>query len=319
MKNILIFRYAAALLPLLAATLAGCSDWTEPEPLKIELQGPESKDPAAYESYVQGLRNYKSQSHAIVYARHDNAPAVSTSEKDFLRLLPDSLDMVSLRNPDALSAADIEDMPALRRKGTKVLYYIDYDRISSEAGSGVIAALGAYMDGMAGRMGQYGFDGIAVGGTYPEGVDDAGMALHVQAAALLASRLGTLAGGATGKPLLFEGDPLFWAAADRAAFDYFVLPTASAENMLGLQIEVQRAAQAGVGAKKLVLAASVRGSVTDLQNVAQNAVSQTAQMVASDELAGLAVYDIGDDHYVPAGNYLITRGAIQLLNPAPVK
>ncbi len=68
----------------------------------------------------------KQRKHAVVYARLDNAPEVSTGEKDFLRALPDSIDIVTMRNADRLSEYDREDMKLVREDyGTKVLYYID--------------------------------------------------------------------------------------------------------------------------------------------------------------------------------------------------
>lgn len=64
--------------------------------------------------------------HALVYARLDNAPEVSSSEKDFLRALPDSIDLVSMRNAGRLSGFDREDMKLVRTDyGTRVLYYVE--------------------------------------------------------------------------------------------------------------------------------------------------------------------------------------------------
>lgn len=61
----------------------------------------------------------------------------SSSEKDFLRALPDSIDLVSMRNAGRLSGFDREDMKLVRTDyGTRVLYYVD-----ASAAEGLNAAL----------------------------------------------------------------------------------------------------------------------------------------------------------------------------------
>ena len=63
----------------------GCDDWTEMEIHDSEINGFKEQNPEQYAAYTQKLRAYKAAKHALVYARLDNAPEVSSSEKDFLR------------------------------------------------------------------------------------------------------------------------------------------------------------------------------------------------------------------------------------------
>ena len=101
-----------------------CDDWTEMEIHDSEINGFKEQNPEQYAAYTQKLRAYKAAKHALVYARLDNAPEVSSSEKDFLRALPDSIDLVSMRNAGRLSGFDREDMKLVRTDyGTRVLYY----------------------------------------------------------------------------------------------------------------------------------------------------------------------------------------------------
>ena len=67
-----------------------------------QVNGFKEQNPQEYAAYTQNLRAYKATKHAVVYARLDNAPEVSTGEKDFLRALPDSIDIVTMRNADRL-------------------------------------------------------------------------------------------------------------------------------------------------------------------------------------------------------------------------
>ena len=81
-----------------------------------QVNGFKEQNPQEYAAYTQNLRAYKATKHAVVYARLDNAPEVSTGEKDFLRALPDSIDIVTMRNADRLSEYDREDMRIMVRK-----------------------------------------------------------------------------------------------------------------------------------------------------------------------------------------------------------
>ena len=110
----------------LSVAAVGCDDWTEMEIHDSQVNGFKEQNPQEYAAYTQNLRAYKATKHAVVYARLDNAPEVSIGEKDFLRALPDSIDIVTMRNADRLSEYDREDMKLVREDyGTKVLYYID--------------------------------------------------------------------------------------------------------------------------------------------------------------------------------------------------
>ena len=85
-------------LCLLAATFASCEDWNETEAVKQKVERPEDQNPELWAEYTAALRDYKQSEHFIVYARLFNSPQPGTSEKDFMRCLPDSLDIVSLTN-----------------------------------------------------------------------------------------------------------------------------------------------------------------------------------------------------------------------------
>ena len=93
-------------LCLLAATFASCEDWNETEAVKQKVERPEDQNPELWAEYTAALRDYKQSEHFIVYARLFNSPQPGTSEKDFMRCLPDSLDIVSLTNADNFSKYD---------------------------------------------------------------------------------------------------------------------------------------------------------------------------------------------------------------------
>lgn len=106
------------ILPVAALLLAAaCSDWTETESVENSVRKPWEQDPALWADYTAALRAYKQSEHYLSYARLYNSPAKAASEQDFMRCLPDSLDIVTLTNADNFSAYDAEDMAVMRERG----------------------------------------------------------------------------------------------------------------------------------------------------------------------------------------------------------
>ena len=105
MKKIGIYLSIAALL-----LTAGCSDWTQMEPVDQQPVRPSEQNPELWAQYTAALRAYKASDHTLVVASFENGSTTPTSEKDCLRSLPDSLDAVSLTNADHFSAYDAEDL-----------------------------------------------------------------------------------------------------------------------------------------------------------------------------------------------------------------
>ena len=288
-------------LCLLAATFASCEDWNETEAVKQKVERPEDQNPELWAEYTAALRDYKQSEHFIVYARLFNSPQPGTSEKDFMRCLPDSLDIVSLTNADNFSKYDAEDMPAMREKGTKVLYQVDYAGRSGELTDETKLA----------AVEKNGLDGYSF-----TGIPNAGDAATATAAALIVERLS--AAKTEGQLLVFEGNPLFLTEDALSKVDYVVLDTEATENVTDLKMQVLNATgYAGVPATKLLLAAAAGAPLYD-ENVEEHAaITEMAERVVSlGPLAGLGTYDIYNDYYDLDMNYKLVRNAIQTLNPS---
>lgn len=266
-----------------AAAFSSCDDWTEAESVDIDASRPDAKDPAAWAAYTATVRAYKATDHTLVYACLLNAPAVSTSERDFLRSLPDSVDIVSLQN--APSEADLADLPLMHELGTRVLYPL---RPGDDASLAALA------------VSRHGFDGVAL--------------LAERPFADLSATLQTL-----GKPglLVYEGDPSGLAAADLAAFDRVVLPTAQLIYQSDMDLLLDNAALAGLAPGKLIFAVTPGAVLRDYRNRKQDAMTFGTQITTSNGLGGIGLYDIGRDYYHVALNYLRTRELIARLNLTP--
>lgn len=302
MKQTSIYRLILPVVVLLLG--ASCSDWTETENIENTVLKPWEQDPALWADYMAALRTYKASEHYLSYARLHNSPSPAASEQDFMRCLPDSLDIVTLTNADNFSAYDAEDLAAMHEKGTKVLYQVDYAARKAEF-SGE-ATLKTYLDGVIAAVAANGLDGYSF---TADPLDAAATATIV--ATLSAAR-------SDGQLLVFEGNPLSVAEADRAKLDFVVLDTEKAENTTEVLLQVLNATgYAGIAPEKLLLAAEIDAPLQDEDRTEYAAVELMARCVVEyGPLAGFAAYNIAGDYYHAEMNYQTIRTAIQTLNPS---
>ena len=302
MKQTSIYRLILPVVVLLLG--ASCSDWTETETIDNTVLKPWEQDPVLWADYTAALRSYKASEHYLSYARLHNSPSPASSEQDFMRCLPDSLDIVTLTNADNFSTYDAEDMAVMREKGTRVLYQVDYAARKAEF-SGE-AALKTYLDGVIAAVAANGMDG------YSFTADP----LDAAATATIVATLSAAKGDT--RLLVFEGNPLSVAAADRAKLDFVVLDTEKAENTTEVQLQVLNATgYAGIPAGKLLLAAEIDAPLQDADRTEYAAVELMARCVVEyGPLAGFAACNIAGDYYHADRNYSTIRQAIQMLNPS---
>lgn len=299
MKQNTIIRFFAAVAAF--AVLASCNDWTEMETVEQKVTKPWEQNPELWAQYTAALRDYKQSEHFIVYARLHNSPEQAVSEQNYMRCLPDSLDIVALTNADNFSAFDAEDMPVMHEKGTKVLYQVDYAGRKAE-----LTDLAAYLEKVIAAVAANGMDG------YSFTADPFDTAATAQIAAKLS------AAKKEGQLLVFEGNPLSLAAEDRARVDYVVLDTEKTEHATDVKLQVLNALNyAGIAPEHLLLAAEMNAPLFDEERVEYAAIEEMARRVIEfGPLAGLATYNIGEDYYHSKMNYETISMAIQTLNPS---
>lgn len=287
--------------------LSACSKWTETESIQLNYLRPWDQNPELWAKYKASLVDYKEGKHFLFYARFDNAPEKATSEKDFMRCLPDSLDFVSLTNADNFSDYDKEDMEWMAGIGTKVLYQVDL----TKKGFANTSELESYLDKVIATVKKNGMNGYSFTGVYRLG--------NTQNDALASATVKKLAAAKIdGQVLVFEGNPLFIPEAERTKVDLFVLDSESTEYAQDLRFQVLTAIDyAGVPASKLLLGADMDGTIQNEERVKCHDVEELARRVLSlGPLAGLGITNISSDYYSYEGNYVISRSAIQLLNPS---
>ena len=224
-----------------------------------------------------------------------------------MRCLPDSLDFVSLTNADNLSAYDKEDMTWMESIGTKVLYQVDL----TKKGFTTTGELENYLDKVIASVKENGMTGYSFTGQYI-----LGNALNESLASAAVAKLS--AAKTDGQVLAFEGNPLFIPEADRSKVDFFVLDSENTEYAQDLRFQILTALDyAKVPAAKLLLGADMDGTIRNEEREKCASVPELARRVVSfGPLAGLGITNISSDYYSYDGNYVVTRAAIQLLNPS---
>ena len=310
MKKTIYYSLAASCALLLVCS---CAEWTEPEPVVFETQTPAQQNPELWARYLEVLRAYKQGSHFMVYGKFANGAEKPASGAQLLRALPDSLDIVSLTQPDRMTDADRAGIAALHEKGTRVLCCIDYAARAAELSDA--AKLGACLDKALADAAAEGLDGFSFTGIPSYGAE-AEINARREAAKLIVRKLSAVAGAGKDKLLVFEGNPAFLDEADLPRLDYLVLDTEKTANATDLKIQVGLALDRGLSRKQLLLCGSPEGELVNEENVKQKALEALVDRVASlGPLAGLAVSDLGKAYYDPERRYSRVRNAIRLMNP----
>lgn len=279
-----------------ALALAACNAGIEP--IEQRFVTPGEQDPAAYAAYLATLNSYKQSDHYTVCARFENASERIESEKNCLRSLPDSLDIVFLVNPP--SKFDLEDIPAMQEKGTRVVLRADCPDPATAV---------AKVDEALAAIAADGLDGIVVAFTGP--VTPAAQA----ASATIAAKVAAL-----GKTALFEGNAAFVAAADRSKFDFYLLDATQSASILTLRSDATYlTGYLGIPAEKILPAVKPFGVLNDIEGRSQEACKLVPQEAAALSMGGVAVYDASADYHSALGTYPRIRNAIDILNPAHEK
>lgn len=295
---------------IILIALSSCSSWTSVEPILInDDRNHGVTENAGSDAYAASLRAWKTGKHYLTYVRMGNSPDDASSEKDYMRCLPDSLDIISLTNAANFSDSDREDLKHMHRMGTKVLYQLDFDSLMDSFPDA--SSLGAWVDKAVSVVAAEGLDGWSFTGT-PLYTD----LFRAEASALIMDRL--QAARTAGQLIVFEGNPLFVSEEDRQEVDYFVLATDLVLNIADVKAALATSTgYAAVPATKILLAARISAEIMNENKQTVNAVDElTSRVIPLGPLAGMAVYNIEDDYYDAYGNYPQIRRTIQTLNPA---
>lgn len=310
MTNIRNIFYCIIAASISASMFSGCSKWTEPKPIAVEVNPTSISNPQAWNEYTARLKAYKSGNHYLAYARFENGAQKPVNEGNYLRSLPDSLDIVSVANFDVLSENDKQDIACLHEKGTKVLMLVDFAKKSAELSSQT--ELSAYLDKVLATGKELSLDGYSFTGIALFGGSESEISARKQAASTIVSKLSA----DKGKILVFEGDPAFVAAEDLSKLNYVVLDTEKAKDITSFYLKVSHIRETtGLPYDKLLVATFPDKEITDENQLKYNSLELLGdRLLDLGPIAGIAVYDIGRDYFNPTMNYFGTRRLITLMN-----
>ena len=128
-RNIKKFLLPVAVVA--AVSFAACSDWTETESLDMKNPSLETQNPGLHKQYLEALRTYKAGEHKVVLVTLDNPATAPAARNQHLTTIPDSVDFISLANPDNLHPTVLGEFEKVHAKGTRVIYDIDYAAIEA--------------------------------------------------------------------------------------------------------------------------------------------------------------------------------------------
>lgn len=326
-----------ALLPALAMTfLASCTDV---ESIELNRPGLDEESPELYAKYLQNLNEYKSsESHKVTYAWFDNSVKTPYSRGQHLSDVPDSLDVVSVMYPADLAEFEMNDIAAVRTKGTKVVYTISFDNIQKEYADKVVEGVetgtfDAYLQAELNRLLGYEapFDGIIAEykGRNPIYMSAEDKAKAKAQQDIFFTAIINWKGSHADKMLTFQGYPEnLIGQTVLSDCRHIILVTDKLDDVQQLSVVVRKAMiSKEVPTDRFVVAVStVSMDATDGKTGyfgKARAMKEAAYWVTESSSdytrAGIAIYNIQNDYYNADAVYPYVKEAINIMNPAPIK
>ena len=342
MKNILKNNTIITILCIVFSMgFASCSDWTDTESVDVNRPNAGDVDPAVYAKYLEAIRAYKLQDHKLMYAWYDNFHGTPQNRSQHITALPDSVDVISLMNPDNLSDLELKEIEKVRNdKGMKVVFDVDYAAFVKEYQT-VLGISGVFVDSVFVKdylepgvkksldlVNKYNYDGIIF--SY-----QGKSTIHMPSAQVLKyttsqnAFLNPIKAWHTANPsklLIFEGKP-------ENLLDNTILTTCKniiingmdQTSALSIAAKVQEALVAGVPTDRFIFKVSAtslnaeEASVGYFSNgdLASKATAEWVSNSASNYTkAGMGIYNVQNDFFNPMLTYWNTRKAINILNPS---
>lgn len=319
-----------------AAAVSSC-DWTDPEPVDVKYDQISEANPDAYQKYLENLRAYRANGHKKVYAWFANKTSFN-SQAHHVSAVPDSIDVLVLTAPHAVSQSALDEMNAKRSDtGMQMAYVIDFASIRKawdlkkelETPEAPVAEWGDFLaDSLKTAMGYFnngGFDRLiaAYDGKDVSVASEADKAAERTNQEAFLGAFASWKSSHNDKGFDFIGVPanvLDKALLEKAGV-IFLSESANATNVNEYDYIISRNSVAGVPTDRF-------GVVTALPVLDETQASvgywgdaysswQTARWARGAEgVKAMGMTNLADDYYHPTFIYPVCRQAIQILNPA---
>ena len=249
-------------LMLSVCMLSACTDWTEPESLTLHSSSFEEQNPELYAAYIKDLCNYKSSEHKVMLVSFDNPLVAPANRAEHLTVLPDSIDFISLNNPDQLCGDIQNEMVKIREKGTRTVYTINYSEFETDwtaivkssseelTEEDALEYLGKRTEEMLALCDKYNYDGIIVDytGRSLVSLPEQELAEYNARQQNFLNRVTAWSDTHKGKALAFYGNVQYLFPENMTILskcDYIILKTTSSTGEGDLSVKAYMAVQAG--------------------------------------------------------------------------
>lgn len=127
-----IKTYFPLILTMTAIVVSSCSDWTNTEGVDIHQPSFEEQNPTLYAQYLNALCEYKMSDHKVTFVMMENREGLAPiAQNQRLTSYPDSVDIICMTHTINLASEYKKEIAEVRKKGTRVLYDIDYQQIEN--------------------------------------------------------------------------------------------------------------------------------------------------------------------------------------------
>jgi hypothetical protein len=327
---------------VLAATLASCGKWNEPESLAIHYPAEGEINGPLWEQYLAELKAYKQSDHKLLIGWFDNSDKNPSSRAGRLVSLPDSVDVVSLLSPDDLTTRELADFAVLKQKSTRIIYTIDYEafrrdiekqmELAADTG-GVyepdwMALTDEFMKKNVALLDKYSYDGASIlyEGHSVLSMSQADVDSLTRQQAIIFDAMTALKNSHADKLFMMEGYPQYVLDKTHLAiYDYIAVKSYNEVSVGDVNFVAIKAMAQGVPIDRMILTVYPREVgkdddprgffVVDGQQLP--AITETAYWMSLPSVyrkAGLGIMRINDDYYNAELDYKSTREAIKIMN-----
>jgi hypothetical protein len=350
MKNSINIIFAGILALASVSALNSCSEWVELKSIELKTPTLEEQNSELYAAYIQGLNDYKAGEHKVMMVTFDNFTRIPLNQSQHLTALPDSIDYVSLNTPHDLVPAMLDEMQEVRKKGTKVIYNVDFPTFEKEwdalarkdatlTEDDALAYLASRTSEMLALCDKYGYDGITFTytGRAPAGLVGNALAVYSARQSAFLDLVSTWCVAHADKSISFIGNPHFLIKneiMDNQAIlqqcNYIILPTELASSVEALELAAGAAVDGGSPDDRFVFrqymfdaADKEQGngyfSITDqvgnkLHSIPIAATWMNRPTLGSKRL-GMMILGVQQDYFQSSPTWFVTRQAIATMNP----
>lgn len=340
------------LLSISIFLLLSCSDWTEIESLDIDQPNISEQNPALYEQYLKGVRDFKKSDHKATYAWFNNSEKTPFSRAHHIVDLPDSIDVISLMSPDNLADWEVAEMESVRKeKNTKVIFTMDFDVMKFTFDNMVADLMDQKFENEEDRpalpdfieflvdsvshtlslVEKYNYDGISLAykGKSILHMTDGEKLLHKTYEKAFIGIAEDWKVRNKNKIIVFEGYPQnLLNNTILASCNHIILPLANADSKLKLGYELIFTKEESIPSDRFIIATKTTSLDLSDQKTGYwidgtKALQGTAEWILAPyseiEVAGIAIYNISNDYFNSDMIYKHSRNAINTINPSPKK